>query len=307
MGRGDIRALISLGGNIAAAAPEPAATHAALSGLDLSVGIQTKLNRSHLLPGREALILPCFGRSDLDVQARGVQCVTVEDSMSMVHASRGFRTPLSSELRSEPAIVAGLAQATLPESRVRWSWLVEDYDRIRDLIQQVVPGFDDYNARIRKPGGFHLPNSAAERRWLTRDGKAQFVVFTAATAPAPPGFPLRLTTVRSHDQYNTTIYGMNDRYRGISGRRNVVFMNAEDMAALGIEDGACVNVLAPGSGADVRRLAGFTAVAYPVARGCCAAYYPEATPLIALDARDPSSFTPAFKSVWVRVGPGRAV
>ena len=304
--RGEIRALVALGGNFAVAAPDPAVTHAALGQLDLAVGIHTKLNRSHLLPGREALILPCLGRSDIDLQAAGAQSVTVEDSMSMVHASRGFRTPVSRELRSEPAIVAGIARATLPASRVSWSWLVEDYGRIRELIEKVVPGFDDYNARIRVPGGFHLPNSAAERRWLTPGGKARFIVFAAATAPAPPGFPLRLTTVRSHDQYNTTIYGMNDRYRGISGRRDVVFMNAEDLAALGMTDGARIDVLASGPGGSLRRLPGYTAVAYPVARGSCAAYYPEATPLITLDSRDPMSFTPAYKSVWVRVEPGRA-
>jgi molybdopterin-dependent oxidoreductase alpha subunit len=300
--RGEIRALIALGGNIAMAAPDPVATHAALGSIGLFAAISTKLNRSHLVPRHDALILPCLGRSDRDVQAGGDQSVTVEDSMSMVHASRGFRTPVSAHLRSEPAIVAGIARAALPASRVRWSWLIEDYDRIRELIERVVPGFDDYNRRIRAPGGFHLDNAAAERRWLTPSGKARFIPFDAAAATAaPPGFPLRLTTVRSHDQYNTTVYSANDRYRGVAGRRNVVFMNAEDLAALGLRDGEAVDVTAPGEGADPRRLRSFTAIAHPVARGCCAAYFPEATPLVALGDHDPASFTPAFKSIWVRV------
>lgn len=298
---GRIRAVISLGGNLAVAAPDPVATHAALRQLELSVGIHTKLNRTHLVHGREALILPCLGRSDRDVQAGGEQFVTVEDSMSMVHASRGFRTPVSPQLRSEVAIVAGIARATLPASRVPWEKLLADYCRIRELVARVVPGFEDYSRRLLTPGGFHLANPAARRHWMTPSGKATFIVFATPTSAPPPDFPLRLTTVRSHDQYNTTIYDSNDRYRGIVGRRNVVFMNAEDLADLGLGDGDPVNVTAPGDGGGPRRLEGFIAVAHPVARGCCAAYFPEATPLVALQEHDPASFTPAFKSVWVRV------
>jgi molybdopterin-dependent oxidoreductase alpha subunit len=298
---GRIRTLVSLGGNFAVAAPDPQATHAALARLELVAGIHTKLNRSHLMHGHDALILPCLGRSDRDMQAAGLQFVTVEDSMSTVHASSGFRTPLSGEMRSEPAIVAGIARATLPESRVAWSELVADYDRIRERIEQVLPDFERYNERARQPGGFHLPNPAARRRWLTPTGRARFMTFTAQTAGPSAAYPLRLTTVRSHDQYNTTIYGLDDRYRGIRGRRDVVFMNSDDLAALGLRGGDEVNVIAAGPDGGTRVLERLQAVAYAIARGSCAAYYPEAMPLIALDARDPQSFTPAYKSVCVRV------
>jgi molybdopterin-dependent oxidoreductase alpha subunit len=302
MRAGRIRALVSLGGNFAVAAPDPAVTHAAVAALDLVVGIHTKLNRSHLVhgPQAEALILPCLARSDRDLQATGPQAVTVEDSMSMVHASRGFRTPVSRELRSEPAIVAGIARATLPGSRVPWDDLVADYARIRARIARVVPGFDDYEAGIRRAGGFHLRNPAAEREWRVPGGRARFITCGAGTADAPAGFPLRLTTVRSHDQYNTTIYGLDDRYRGITGRRDVVFMNAEDLAAAGLAEGDAVDLVAPGDGGTERRLGPLVVVPYAIARGAAAAYYPEAMPLIALADHDAASFTPAYKSVWVR-------
>lgn len=299
--RGEIRALVSLGGNFAVAAPDPAATHAAMARLALTVGIHTKLNRSHLLPQGEALILPCLARSDRDLQAAGEQSVTVEDSMSMVHASRGFRAPVSANLRSEPAIVAGLAAATLPESPVRWQWLSADYARIRDLIEQAIPGFERYNERISRPGGFHLPNPAASRQWQTASGRAEFILHAAAPEPAPAHYPLRLTTVRSHDQYNTTIYGLDDRYRGIRGRRDVLFMNAGDLAALGLTPGARVDVAAADGSGGERVLAGLAVVPYAIAPGSVAAYYPEATPLVSLAARDPESHTPAYKSTWVRV------
>lgn len=293
---GRIRVLIALGGNVAVAAPDPAATHAAMQKLDLIVGIHTKLNRSHLLHGRDALVLPALARSDLDAQAGGVQSVTVEDSMSMVHASRGFNPPPSSEVRSEPAIVAGIAAATLPASRIRWLDLANDYDRIRDLIEATVPGFERYNERIREPGGFHLPNAAAQRQWKTPSGRAELRVATSGAMPSQVERPLRLTTIRSHDQYNTTVYGLNDRYRGVRGRRDVVFMNAEDMAARGLRTGDAIRLIAA-----ARRAEGFVAVEYPVSRGSCAAYFPEASVLIALEDFDPHSRTPAYKSVPVEV------
>ena len=299
MRAGRIRVLVSLGGNFTVAAPDPEVTHAAFGQLALAVGIHTKLNRSHLLHRGDALILPCLGRSDRDVQASGPQAVTVEDSMSMVHASRGFRTPVSAALRSEPAIVAGIARATLPQSAVPWESLIADYDRIRDRVEQVIPGFERYNERVRAPGGFHLRNAAAEREWRTPDGKAHFLPFSSGTEASPASFPLRLTTVRSHDQYNTTIYGLDDRYRGVFGRRDVVFMNRADLAHLGLAGGALVDVVAAGE----RRLRRQTAVEYDIAAGSCAAYYPEAMPLIGLAAHDPASFTPAYKSVWVLVEP----
>lgn len=296
IGAGRIAVLVSLGGNFAVAAPDPCATHAAVAKLDLIVGIHTKLNRSHLLHGRDAIILPALGRSDLDVQASGVQSVTVEDSMSMVHASRGFKAPPSGLVRSEPAIVAGIAAKTLPHSRVAWLNLIEDYDRIRALIEQVLPEFDEYNAKIRAPGGFHLRNPAAEREWKTPSGRAQFLPVASYPRAAPEALPLRLTTVRSHDQYNTTIYGLNDRYRGVYGRRDVVFMHEADMADRGLKTGDPVRLIGA-----TRALEGFVAAEYPIARGCCAAYFPEATGLIALEAFDPASRTPAYKSVAVEV------
>ena len=300
---GRIRVLISLGGNFSVAAPDPVVTHAAMGKLELTVGIHTKLNRSHLLHRGEALILPCLGRSDRDVQASGPQAVTVEDSMSMVHASRGFRRPVSAALRSEPAIVAGIARAALPDSAVPWESLIADYDQIRARLEQVVPGFDRYNERVRVPGGFHLRNPAALREWRTPQGKARFLTFTSEDETAPPGCTLRLTTVRSHDQYNTTIYGLDDRYRGVFGRRDVVFMNRADIARLGLSDGALVNLVAASDNGE-RRLARQTIVAFDIAAGSCAAYYPEAMPLIGLEAHDPQSHTPAYKSVWIRVEVG---
>ncbi len=303
MEAGRVRVLVALGGNVAVAAPDPVRTQAAVAGLDLVVGVQTKLNRGHLLNTRDALILPCLGRTEIDVQASGPQAVTVEDSMSMVHASRGLNPPASAALRSEPAIVAGIARATLGGEVVDWDALVADYDRIRDLIAAAVPGFDDYNARVRVPGGFHLRNAAAERQWLTPSGKAQFLVAATPPEPAPAGYPLRLTTVRSHDQYNTTIYGLDDRYRGVTGRRDVLFAHADDLAARGLRAGDRVDLVAAGPDGRERALRGLLAVAYPIARGSCAAYYPEANGLVALEAADPESRTPAYKSVWVEVRP----
>ncbi|MBB6093867.1 molybdopterin-dependent oxidoreductase alpha subunit [Povalibacter uvarum] len=292
---GRVRVLVALGGNMAVAAPDPVATAEGMSKLALYVGIHTKLNRSHLLHRGDALILPALARSDLDVQETGVQSVTVEDSMSMVHASHGFKAPPSPEVRSEPAIVGMLAAATLPNSKVDWDGLVQNYDRVRDLVEKIVPGFENYNERIRIPGGFHLPNAAATRTWKTQSGKARFKLRTT-TRRAADTLPLVLTTIRSHDQYNTTIYGLNDRYRGIKGRRDVVFMNEEDMRARGIETGEAVTVRAAN-----RVATGFHAVAYPIARGSCAAYFPEASVLVALEDFDPQSRTPAYKSTPVEV------
>jgi molybdopterin-dependent oxidoreductase alpha subunit len=301
MQRGEIRALVSLGGNFAVAAPDPLATFGAMAQLEMHVGIHTKLNRSHLLHSRDAWILPCYGRSDIDLQASGVQSVSVEDSMSMVHASRGIKPPASALMRSEPAIVAGMAAATVPSSTTRWLWLCEDYSRIRDAISRVVPGFELYNERVAAAGGFHLPNAAAQRQWLTVSGRAQFLLAPAAPAAGPAGYPLQLTTIRSHDQYNTSVYGFDDRYRGIKGRRDVLFISAADITVLGLAAGSVVDVAADGGGGEERVLRGLTLVAYPIAAGCCAAYYPEASPLVALSAFDPQSRTPSFKSVAVRV------
>jgi len=300
---GRSKALISLGGNLAVAMPDPEACFAAVRGLELQVHIATKLNRSHLLTGRHTFLLPCLGRTERDMQASGPQAVTVEDSMSMVHASRGKLTPASEALRSEPAIVAGMASATLPGSKVPWMELIADYDRIRDAIAAVFPDFGNYNERIRVPGGFRLPLPPTERVWMTPSGKAEFLLFRGLDEDPVRDDPgvLKLTTVRSHDQYNTTIYGYDDRYRGVFGRRDVVFMNKDDLAELGIAEGDAIHVETAFGGGRERRLNNVIAVTYPIARGSVATYYPEGNCLVPLDYHDKVSGTPSYKSVPVRV------
>ncbi len=299
---GRARAFVSLGGNFAVAMPDPGRTFEAMRRLELGVFINTKLNRTNLLVGRQAILLPCLGRTELDEQASGPQAVTVEDSMSMVHASRGFLPPASPHLRSEPAIVAGIAEATLPQSRVPWRELIADYDLTRDKIEAVLPDFRDYNVRIRRPGGFRLPLGPTERVWRTKSGKAEFRLFGGLDGDAALEDPslFKLTTVRSHDQYNTTIYGMDDRYRGVSGRRDVLFMNAGDLTALGLKTGDAVEVETALAADRPRRLR-LTAVAHDIALGCAAAYFPEANDLAPLDHFDPLSGTPGYKSIPVRV------
>lgn len=300
---GRSKALICLGGNLAVALPDTEACLPAMRGLELSVHVATKLNRSHLLTGKHSFILPCLGRTERDHQASGPQAVTVEDSMSMVHASRGKLPPASEALRSEPAIIAGIAAATLPESRVRWMDLIADYDRIRDAIEAVYPEFEKYNERIRVPGGFRLPLPPTERIWNTPSGKAEFLCFSGLNEDPVLADPtvLKLTTIRSHDQYNTTIYGLDDRYRGVFGRRDVVFMNRDDLAERGIEQGDEIQVeTAFGQGKE-RRLSKLIAIAYEIARGSVATYYPEGNCLVPLDYHDKSSGTPSYKSVPVRV------
>jgi molybdopterin-dependent oxidoreductase alpha subunit len=305
---GRCKALVCLGGNLAVAAPDRAASMAGFRQLELNVGITTKLNRSHLLTGGESFLLPCLGRTEIDIQAGGVQSVTVEDSMSMVHASRGFVKPASEHLRSELAIVAGLAKATLHSSVVvDWDALIGNYDLVRDKIEAVMPElFGGFNARIREPGGFHLHNSASERVWNTPTGKANFIPFQGVEEDEAivDELILRLTTLRSHDQYNTTIYGLNDRYRSLFGRRDVVFMNALDIQRASLMPGARADVWAvhqPAQGAARRVLRGVTVVEYLLPERCCGAYYPEANSVVALDDHDPDCLTPSYKSVPVRV------
>ncbi|ASQ18418.1 FdhF/YdeP family oxidoreductase [Enterobacter cloacae] len=299
---GRARALICLGGNFAVAMPDHENGFPAMSKLDLSVHVGTKLNRTHLLVGKETFILPCLGRTELDMQASGRQSITVEDSMSMVHASSGKLKPTSPLLRAEPAIVAGMAKATLKTTRVDWMHLVADYDRIRDLIEQSIPGFEDYNARIRVPGGFRMPLPPTKRIWPTATGKAMFSVFEGVNedASGEGDNVLRLITLRSHDQYNTTIYALDDRYRGVFGRRDVLFMNEADMAQSGLEHGDRVDIetALPGS---AQRLEDITVVAYAIAPGSVGAYYPEANVLVPLDYLDKESGTPSYKSVPVRL------
>jgi anaerobic selenocysteine-containing dehydrogenase len=224
--------------------------------------------------------------------------------MSMVHASRGKLAPVSANLRSEPTIIAKIALSTLPNSQVDWLYLIADYDRIRDKIEAVFPDFRDYNKRIRQPGGFRLPLPATQRVWNTPSGKAEFLVYEGLNEGRDVDVNqgvLRLTTVRSHDQYNTTIYGNNDRYRGVFGRRDVVFMSQEDLAEHKLEHGDIVDIetALPHDGSN--RLEGFTVIAYDIARGSVAAYYPEANCLVPLSYHDANSGTPSYKSVPVRI------
>lgn len=299
---GKSKALLCLGGNFAVALPDSDQCFPAMKALDLSVHLGTKLNRSHLLVAKETYILPVIGRTELDMQNGMPQSITVEDSMSMVHASMGKLTPASEFLRSEPAIVAGIAQATLPDSKVNWMELVADYDKVRDLVEKTIPGFDDYNARIRVPGGFRMPLPPTERVFPTSTGKALFSVYHGVKEDAHVSGDdvLRLITLRSHDQYNTTIYALDDRYRGVFGRRDVLFMNEADLAACGLEHGDLVDIETAVPGRQLR-LEKITAIAYDIAPGSVGAYYPEANVLVPLDYVDKESGTPSYKSAPVRV------
>jgi molybdopterin-dependent oxidoreductase alpha subunit len=309
MADGRAKAAICLGGNLAIASPSPQDCIAGFQKLDLAVHITTKLNRSHLIVGRgrttaESYILPCIGRTEKDIQASGEQSVTVEDSMSMVHASKGFLDPASPNIRSEPAIIAGIAKATVGNTdTVDWDALVGDYALIRDQIEAVFPDFYDFNTRVQAPGGFHLPNPAASREWNTSTGKAQFIVFPGLHEDPQFSDPdvLKLTTVRSHDQYNTTIYGLDDRYRGVFGRRDVLFMNARDIKRLGFVEGDRVDLVGAQNAA--RAVYALTIVAYDLPKGCCASYYPETQALIGLDDRDEAARTPSFKAIPIRLRP----
>lgn len=298
---GDAKVFFAMGGNFVGATPDTAVTEAAMRRARLTVHVSTKLNRSHAVTGTRALILPTLGRTDKDVQAGGKQFVTVEDSMGMVHSSRGNLTPASPHLLSEPAIVARLARAVLgPASTTPWEEFEKDYGTIRDRISRVVPGFEDFNARVARPGGFTLPHGPRdERRFPTATGKANFTAAPVEYPELPEG-RLLLQTLRSHDQYNTTIYGLDDRYRGIKGGRRIVMVNPEDAHALGLADGSYTDLVSEWKDGVERRAPGFRVVHYPTARGCAAAYYPETNVLVPLDATADTSNTPASKSVVVR-------
>ncbi|UUU42540.1 FdhF/YdeP family oxidoreductase [Streptomyces sp. NBC_00162] len=301
---GEAKVLFAMGGNFVGATPDTEVTEAAIRRASLTVHVSTKLNRSHAVTGRRALILPTLGRTDKDVQESGKQFVTVEDSMGMVHSSRGNLAPASPHLLSEPAIVARMARAVLgTASTTPWEEFERDYATIRHRISRVIPGFEDFNARVARPGGFQLPHAPRdERRFPTKTGKANF---TAAPVEYPriPAGRLLLQTLRSHDQYNTTIYGLDDRYRGITGGRRVVMVNPEDAAELGLADGAYTDLVGEWKDGVERRAPGFRVVHYPTARGCAAAYYPETNVLVPLDSTADTSNTPASKSVVIRFEP----
>ncbi|MEU6915041.1 FdhF/YdeP family oxidoreductase [Streptomyces olindensis] len=305
---GEVRVFVALGGNFVAAAPDTDLTEQALRSCRLTVQISTKLNRSHVIAGEQALILPCLGRTEADLRPSGPQLVTVEDSMGMVHLSRGRLAPASGRLLSEVAIICRMARAALGEtgSRVPWDDFEGDYDRIRDRIARVIPGFHDFNARVRRPGGFGLPHPPRdERRFTTATGLAHFTVNRLESPEVPPG-RLLLQTLRSHDQYNTTVYGLDDRYRGIHQGRRVLFLHPDDLAERGLADGDLVDIVSEFEDGVERRAPAFRAVPYPTPRGCCAAYFPETNVLVPLDSTAAVSNTPTSKSVVVRLEPRSA-
>ena len=301
MAEGRIRFFMTMGGNFLSASPDTEMVAEGLKGIDLAVHVTTKLNRTHVTAGREVMIWPCLGRTEADRQVAGEQFVTVEDSMSVVHVSRGRNRPASPHLRSEPALVCGLAKAALPEDGgVDWDGLAADYDRVRDHVSRVVPGFEDFNGRVRQPGGFVLRNAAAHREWNTQSGKAAFVVVPTPDIRLEAG-ELRLFTIRSHDQYNTTIYGLDDRYRGIKQARRVVLMHPDDLAERGLRPGDWVDVRSRVADGRERVAPRFRAVAYDVPRGSAAAYFPEANVLVPVGSRARGSNTPSSKMVPVTV------
>jgi molybdopterin-dependent oxidoreductase alpha subunit len=318
---GRAKVFFAMGGNFVAATPDTDVTEAALRTTALTVQVSTKLNRSHVVPGRRALILPTLGRTELDRQAGGgkgsngdkagkgdgggedqEQFVTVEDSMGLVHASRGRLAPASEALLSEVAIVARLARAVFgAEHPVPWEDLAADYDRIRDRIEHVIPGFEDFNSRVRRGSGFALPHAPRDSRTFpTATGKANFTA-NAFEAPVVPAGRLLLQTVRSHDQYNTTIYGLDDRYRGVHAGRRVVFVHPDDLKALELADAALVDLVSEWTDGSERRAPGFRVVAYDTARGCAAAYFPETNVLVPLDSTADVSNTPTSKAIVVRL------
>jgi molybdopterin-dependent oxidoreductase alpha subunit len=298
---GAVDVFLALGGNFAAATPDTAVTTAALANVGLTVQISTKLNRSHLHHGREGLILPCLGRTERDETAGREQFVTVEDSMGMVHASYGRLLPGSKELRSEVGIICAIGEAMFGSSEgVDWAAMGSDYSRIRHHISAVIPGFEDFETRLKAPGGFALPNGPRDSRtFSTATGRARVTANPLTAISAPPGH-LLLQTLRSHDQFNTTVYGYDDRYRGIKGGRHVVFVNAEDLRELGIADGDTVDIVSVWTDHE-RRAEGFRVVAYATPRGSAAAYFPETNVLIPLDSYADGSRTPTSKSVVVRL------
>jgi len=313
---GQANVFFAMGGNFAAATPDTEVTRQALRNCELTVHVSTKLNRSHLVHGRNAMILPCLGRTEIDLQASGPQAVTVEDSMSMVHLSSGINPPASEQLLSEPAIVARLAVATLPDTKTPWLHLLEDYDRIRDRIEFVVDGFEQFNARVRAPGGFHLRHPNREREFPTIDRKARFYPHALQRAvgaargvlASPPDRDkealLQLMTIRSHDQYNTTIYGLNDRYRGVDGERRVCFISRGDLARHGFVAGERVDITSIWDDGE-RTARDFLLVEYDIPIGCLASYFPEANALVPLDHFAERARTPASKSIPVRLARAR--
>lgn len=313
---GKVKVFIGLGGNFAVATPDTVFTQQALKKCDLVVNIATKLNRSHLICGKDALLLPCLGRTEIDEQLHGAQAITVEDSMSNVHLSAGRNAPASDQLLSEPDIVARMAAAVLTDTQINWGWYIESYDRIRDSIAEVFDNFKDFNAKVYQPGGFHLEHPANHQKWNTASGKAQFIItplssiYQDQTYQYADDYPAAkvytLMTTRSHDQYNTTLYGLDDRYRGVFGQRRVLFMNKADIEEAGFVKDQWVDIESIFPDQIKRIVKSFRIVEYNIPRGSIAAYYPETNPLVALASHDAASKIPASKSIPVILHAGDA-
>jgi len=294
------KVFIGMGGNFISATPDTEYTAVALQNCDLTVHVSTKLNRSHIIHGKKALILPCLGRSEKDVQAAGEQFVSVENSMGIVHSSSGHLTPLSDSLLSEPAIVAGIAEATLKESSTNWSALVKDYDNVRNKIEATIPGFENYNSRVREKGGFYLPNNAREKDFTpTHTGKANFTINEVSDLHLEKD-QFIMMTIRTHDQYNTTIYGLDDRYRGILNERRVIFMNPEDMKIQGLTKLDKVDLTSHFNGEE-RIAKGFLVIPYSIPKQCTATYFPEANVLVPIQSKARISNTPTSKTIIITI------
>ncbi|MCK8782670.1 FdhF/YdeP family oxidoreductase [Rhizobium sp. NTR19] len=304
--KGETKAFISLGGNFLRAVPETAAMEEAWREIPLTVQIATKLNRSHVIHGKIAYLLPCLGRLEVDHQASGPQEVSIESSVAQFHGSRGRAKPASPHLLSEPAIVAGMAKATLTTGTVPWDSWVANYAEIRNAIERTYPEtFRDFNKRFMQPGGFHRPVPARERKWVTPNKKANFITpprLFPIFEDAPTGSNvLNLSTLRSNDQFNTTVYGYNDRFRGVNGTRQVVFVNKHDIISMGFAPGDIVDLTTAIDPQTERKVRGFRLVAYDIPKGCCAAYYPETNPLFPLAHHDPQAKTPSYKLLPIRL------
>ena len=302
MHHGKASFFMALGGNFLSASPDTELTGRALMNCDMTVHVSTKLNRSHLTKGKVSFILPCLGRTERDLQASGEQFVSVENSTGVVHKSKGGKSPVSDQLKSEPAIVAGIAKAVLGDkSHIDWDGWVADYDRIRDAIEATIPGFQKYNDRVRNPGGFYLPNGAREGKFHTADSKARFTCNQPAEHRLGKD-QLLMMTIRSHDQFNTTIYGLHDRYRGIFNERRVVLMNHSDIDRLGFKADDKVDIVSVYSGVE-RRAEGFILVPYDIPQKCIGTYFPEANNVVPFDQFAHTSRTPISKSVVVHLEP----
>jgi anaerobic selenocysteine-containing dehydrogenase len=293
-----------MGGNFVLAAPDPAYTFPAVQKCGLTIQVSTKLNRSHLIHGRDALILPCLGRTEKDNGNEGLQGITVEDSMSMVHLSYGMKHPCSPHLRSEPTIIAGIAKASLPKTATPWLEYAADYDRLRDKMAEAIEGFECFNRRVRQPLGFRLKQPARELVFLTNTGRANFSLPPLADS-APKAGRLLLGTVRSHDQWNTTIYSDDDRYRGVKNLRTLVFMNEDDMKDRGLKKYDLVDLTSFAKDGSTRHVCGYRAIPYNLPRGCAMGYMPELNVLCPIGDYSAQSDQPLMKHLVVEIKPSK--